>query len=106
MEAGIFNNILSNLAMINSYSKAGELVSQAISEVKSSRRSMSMTDMLIKKGIVGSDSALSWIRKGQTKDILRYVSVIYEVTNYLPPHRRDYYRLAMFDVVARVARDL
>lgn len=45
--------------MINSYSKAGELVSQAISEVKSSRRSMSMTDMLIKKGIVGSDSALS-----------------------------------------------
>ena len=59
MEAGIFNNILSNLVMINSYSKAGELVSQAISEVKSSRRSMSMTDMLIKKGIVGSDSALS-----------------------------------------------
>ena len=31
--------------------------------------------------------------------------MIYEVTNYLPPHRRDYYRLAMFDVVARVARE-
>ena len=45
--------------MINSYFKAGKLVSQAISEVKSSRRSMSMIDMLIKKGIVGSDSALS-----------------------------------------------
>ena len=69
------------------------------------RRDIKVTEVLIAKGIVGSAPALSWIRKGQTKDILRYVSVLYEVTNYLPPHRRDYYRLAMFDVVARVASE-
>ena len=59
MKAGIFNKNLSNLVMINSYSKAGELVSQAISEVKSSRRKMSMVNELIGMGVVGSDSALS-----------------------------------------------
>ena len=59
MKAGIFNNNLSNLVMINFYSKAGELVSQAISEVKSSRRKMSMVNELIGMGVVGSDSALS-----------------------------------------------
>ena len=35
----------------------------------------------------------------------RPVPVSSEVTNYLPPHRRYHYRLAMFDIVARVARD-
>ena len=103
MEVENFNNNLFCLVMINSYFKAGKLVKEASSEVKMCRRDIKVTEVLIDKRIVGSAPALSWIRKGQTKDILRYVSVIFEVTNYLPLHRRDHYRLAMFDVVARVA---
>ena len=85
--------------MVNQTLEAGRLVSRAISEVKSSHRGMSMTQVLIDSGLVGSDSALSWIRKGKVKDIRRYVLVINEVTKFLPPSRRDYYRLRMFDIV-------
>ena len=87
--------------MIDLCIEAGRLVSQSIAEVKSRRESASMTEMLIREGIVGSDSSLSWIRKGQTKDILRYAQVIYEVTKFLPPDRRDYYRLEMFEIMVR-----
>ena len=38
-------------------------------------------------------------RKGQVKDIRRFVLVINEVTKFMPPSRRDYYRLRMFDIV-------
>ena len=88
--------------MINLRIKAGMLVSQAISEVKSSRQKLSVDMLLIGAGVVGSDSSLSWIRKGQIKDILRYVRVLYEVTKLLPPERRDRYRLEMFEVMAVV----
>ena len=70
--------------MINPNFEAGRLVSRAISEVKTSRRQMSVAEVLIGEGVVGSDSALSWIRKGQTKDIRRYAMVINEVTKLLP----------------------
>ena len=86
--------------MINLRIKAGMLVSQAISEVKSSRQKLSVDMLLIGAGVVGSDSSLSWIRKGQIKDILRYVRVLYEVTKLLPPERRDRYRLEMFELIA------
>ena len=59
MKAGIINNNLSNLAMINLRIKAGMLVSQAISEVKSSRQKLSVDMLLIGAGVVGSDSSLS-----------------------------------------------
>ena len=85
--------------MINLRIKAGMLVSQAISEVKSSRQKLSVDMLLIGAGVVGSDSSLSWIRKGQIKDILRYVRVLYEVTKLLPPERRDRYRLEMFELI-------
>ena len=85
--------------MVNQTLEAGRLVSRAISEVKSSHRGMSMTQVLIDAGLIGSDSALSWIRKGQVKDIRSYLLVINEVTKFLPPSRRDYYRLRMFDIV-------
>ena len=85
--------------MVNQTLEAGRLVSRAISEVKSSHRGMSMTQVLIDAGLIGSDSALSWIRKGKVKDIRRYLLVINEVTKFLPPSRRDYYRLRMFDIV-------
>ena len=85
--------------MVNQTLEAGRLVSRAISEVKSSQRGMSMTQVLIDSGVIGSDSALSWIRKGKVKDIRRYLLVINEVTKFLPPSRRDYYRLRMFDIV-------
>lgn len=45
--------------MINLSFMAGQLVNQAISEVKSSHRKMSMAEVLIGVGVVGSDSALS-----------------------------------------------
>ena len=45
--------------MVNQTLEAGRLVSRAISEVKSSHRGMSMTQVLIDAGLVGSDSALS-----------------------------------------------
>ena len=85
--------------MVNQTLEAGRLVSQAISEVKSSHRGMSMTQVLIAAGLVGSDSALSWIRRGKVKDILRYLLIINEVTKFLTPSRRDYYRLQVFDIV-------
>ena len=85
--------------MVNQTLEAGRLVSRAISEVKSSHRGMSMTQVLIDAGLIGSDSALSWIRKGKVKDIRRYLLVINEVTKFLPPSRRDHYRLQMFDIV-------
>ena len=58
-----------------------------------------MTQVLIDAGLVGSDSALSWIRRGKVKDILRYLLIINEVTKFLTPSRRDYYRLRVFDIV-------
>ena len=45
--------------MIDLCIEAGRLVSQSIAEVKSRRESASMTEMLIREGIVGSDSSLS-----------------------------------------------
>lgn len=45
--------------MINPNFEAGRLVSRAISEVKTSRRQMSVAEVLIGEGVVGSDSALS-----------------------------------------------
>lgn len=45
--------------MINLSFMAVKLVNQAISEVKSSHRKMSMAEVLIGVGVVGSDSALS-----------------------------------------------
>lgn len=56
---GIINNFNTYLAMINLSFMAGQLVNQAISEVKSSHRKMSMAEVLIGAGVVGSDSALS-----------------------------------------------
>ena len=56
---GIINNFNTYLAMINLSFMAGKLVNQAISEVKSSHRKMSMAEVLIGAGVVGSDSALS-----------------------------------------------
>ena len=91
--------------MINLSFMAGQLVNQAISEVKSSHRKMSMAEVLIGAGVVGSDSALSWIRKGQTKDLRRYFPVMYEVTNLLPPPRRDFYRLRMFEIAVMEFRN-
>ena len=85
--------------MVNQTLEAGRLVSQAISEVKSSHRGKSMTQVLIDAGLVGSDSALSWIRRGKVKDILRYLLIINEVTKFLTSSRRDYYRLRAFDIV-------
>ena len=102
MEVEIINNYLSFLFMINMYIEAGKLVSQACIELRNSRRDIKVADVLITKGIVGSAPALSWIRQGRTKDILRYVRVLYEVTKLLPPERRDRYRLEMFEVMAVV----
>ena len=85
--------------MVNQTFEAGRLVSRAISEVKSSHRGMSMTQVLIDAGLVGSDSALSWIRRRKVKEILRYLLIINELTKFLTPSRRDYYRLQMFDIV-------
>ena len=102
MEVEIINNYLSFLFMINMYIEAGKLVSQACIELRNSRRDINLADVLITKGIVGSAPALSWIRQGRTKDILRYVRVIYEITKLLPPSTRDRYRLAMFEVMAVV----
>ena len=85
--------------MVNQTLEAGRLVSRAISEVKSSYRGMSMTQVLIDAGLVGSDSALSWIRRGKVKDILRYLLIINEVTKFLSSSRRDYYQLRVFDIV-------
>ena len=45
--------------MINLRIKAVMLVSQAISEVKSSRQKLSVDMLLIGAGVVGSDSSLS-----------------------------------------------
>lgn len=58
-----------------------------------------MTQVLIDAGLVGSDSALSWIRRGKVKDILRYLLIINEVTKFLSSSRRDYYQLRVFDIV-------
>ena len=102
MEVEIINNYLLFLFMINMYIEAGKLVSQACIELRNSRRDINLADVLITKGIVGSAPALSWIRQGRTKDILRYVRVIYEITKLLPPSTRDRYRLAMFEVMAVV----
>lgn len=102
MEVEIINNYSSFLFMINMYIEAGKLVRQACSELRNSRRDINVADVLITKGIVGSAPALSWIRQGRTKDILRYVRVIYEITKLLPPSTRDRYRLAMFEVMAVV----
>ena len=102
MEVEIINNYLFFLFMINMYIEAGKLVRQACSELRNSRRDINVADVLITKGIVGSAPALSWIRQGRTKDILRYVRVIYEITKLLPPSTRDRYRLAMFEVMAVV----
>ena len=96
----IINNYLSFLFMINMYIEAGKLVSQACIELRNSRRDIKVADVLITKGIVGSAPALSWIRQGRTKDILRYVRVIYEITKLLPPSTRDRYRLEMFELIA------
>ena len=102
MEVEIINNYLSFLFMINMYIEAGKLVSQACIELRNSRRDINLADVLITKGIVGAAPALSWIRQGRTKDILRYVRVIYEITKLLPPSTRDRYRLEMFEVMAVV----
>ena len=59
MEVGKNNNFKEYLSMVNQTLEAGRLVSRAISEVKSSHRGMSMTQVLIDAGLVGSDSALS-----------------------------------------------
>lgn len=45
--------------MIEVFTEAGTLVSRAIRELGSSDRSLSVTKMLVSKGVVGSDSALS-----------------------------------------------
>ena len=56
---GKINEFNKYLAMINPNFEAGRLVSRAISEVKTSRRQMSVAEALIGAGVVGSDSALS-----------------------------------------------
>lgn len=45
--------------MINYSYEAGKLIRDAIREVNVSHRSISMTEVLIGSGVVGSDSALS-----------------------------------------------
>ena len=45
--------------MVNYNFQAGKLIRDAIREVKVSHRSISMTEVLIGSGGVGSDSALS-----------------------------------------------
>ena len=52
----IFN---STFTMVNYNFQAGELIRDAIREVNVSHRSISMTEVLIGSGVVGSDSALS-----------------------------------------------
>ena len=45
--------------MVNYNFQAGELIRDAIREVNVSHRLISMTEVLIGSGVVGSDSALS-----------------------------------------------
>lgn len=45
--------------MVNYNFQAGKLIMDAIREVNVSHRSISMTEVLIGSGVVGSDSALS-----------------------------------------------
>ena len=45
--------------MVNYNCQAGELIRDAIREVNASHRSISMTEVLIGSGVVGSDSSLS-----------------------------------------------
>ena len=52
----IFN---STFTMVNYNFQAGKLIRDAIREVNVSHRSISMTEVLIGSGVVGSDSALS-----------------------------------------------
>ena len=52
----IFKSIFT---MVNYNFQAGELIRDAIREVNVSHRSISMTEVLIGSGVVGSDSALS-----------------------------------------------
>ena len=52
----IFN---SKFTMVNYNFQAGKLIKDAIREVNVSHRSISMTEVLIGSGVVGSDSALS-----------------------------------------------
>ena len=96
----IFKSIFT---MVNYNFQAGKLIRDAIREVNVSHRSISMTEVLISSGVVGSDSALSWIRNGETKDLLRYAVVMNEVTKRLPSNRLVYYRLKMFDILVMAA---
>ena len=96
----IFKSIFT---MVNYNFQAGKLIKDAIREVNVSHRSISMTEVLIGSGVVGSDSALSWIRNGETKDLMRYVVVMNEVTKRLPSNRLVYYRLKMFDILVKAA---
>ena len=96
----IFKSIFT---MVNYNFQAGKLIRDAIREVNVSHRSMSMTEVLIGSGVVGSDSALSWIRNGETKDLMRYAVVMNEVTKKLPSNRLVYYRLKMFDILVKAA---
>ena len=52
----IFKSIFT---MVNYNFQAGKLIRDAIREVNVSHRSISMTEVLIGSGVVGSDSALS-----------------------------------------------
>ena len=89
--------------MVNYNFQAGKLIKDAIREVNVSHRLISMTEVLIGSGVVGSDSALSWIRNGETKDLMRYAVVMNEVTKRLPSNRLVYYRLKMFDILVMAA---
>ena len=70
--------------------KFGKLLKEAVSEA-SRRSGMSVASVLIGDGVVGSTSALSWLYKGQMKDIGRYVIAMRKIIDFLPPKRREHY---------------
>lgn len=83
----------------------GDLILRASHELEQSNRDLSVTKMLLSKGMVGSDSALSWVHTGEYKHLEPYFGVMNEVTSLMGTDRMKYYRLKLFELAAQRAKE-
>ena len=81
--------------------KFGMLLKEAASEV-ARRSGISVARVRIGEGIVGSMPALSWLYKGQSKNIDKYVIAMQKIITFLPSKRREYYYAEIGKIVLQI----